>query len=242
MKLKQIVNVKNIFLWVSGIAAIVFAIYLLTASWTVTLNVVNTATQEAETASFKISALSVVLGQDIQLGLGNIYEGGGTINLEGLINATLSAHPNIFAGPGFGILYLIGCILFIVAGLGSIGVSFLTKKSKLRGWLYVLCIIIGIAGMIVWYIGENRAAVLFASSTDGNNYRFTYAAELFEGIERAVTNNTLIGNYHVTVNDITPVKYFMNRSFFWINAFIAAATFILGMIIKNPEVEVETKE
>lgn len=220
---KKIVNPKNILLWVSGILTIVFACYLLFASWNVVVVYRDIAVGGGlaeQTGQFSMGALDIVLNKDIAVKLPELFKDGQSIKFERIESQDM------------GILYPIGALLILVAGLGSIGVSFLFKKSKGRKWLYVLIIILAVAGFVVWWIGESP---LFALVT-GKEYGFGIVGDLLRDLE------VKDGCFYVGVKEITPAKYFFNRPEFWLLPFAAGCVYLPGMIIPNPRIREQQPE
>ena len=211
---KKIVNPKNILLWVSGILTIVFACYLLFASWTITVSYIDGVAEK--TGQFSISALDIAANNAIAVKLPELFKDGQTIKFEPV------------ASQPAGVLYSIGAILLLVAGLASIGVSFLFKKSKGRKLLYVFIIILAVAGFVVWWIGESP--VFDRASPHDGEPAFAGLDEMLRHLE------TKLGTVYVGLKDYSPEKFFFNRPEFWLIPLAAGSTYLPGMIIPNPRV------
>lgn len=221
MNVKRIVNAKNIILWISGLAMVFWAIYLLTASW----DVHYVITHNGETTYYTLKAFAVTLATGEPI----------AINHEAFQEGTTLVLAGRKAGLDMGILYVIGCIVMLVNGLGVIGMTFLPKNFKGKVPLVILAIVAFIAGVVVWYIGEVGLFNYFCEGVSPSN-NFDITKSLFYG---SAIPSTIRPNEGYTILPDNPAyapkEYFLNRPVFWIPLMIAAVTFLVGRIVRAPK-------
>ena len=220
MNVKRIVNAKNIILWISGLAMIFWAIYLLTASW----DVHYVITHDGETTYYTLKVFAVSLAT-----------GPVAITHEAFQEGTTLALTGKEAQTGMGILYPIGCIVMLVNGLGVIGMTFLPKNFKGKVPLVILAIVAFLAGIVVWYIGEIGLFNFIGNNVEPSN-NFNITKSLFYQVTIPSTLRPNDG-YTIAMDAAayTPREYFLNRAVFFLPLMIAAVTFLVGRIVRAPK-------
>jgi len=216
MKFKHFVNAKNIIVWISALAFVIFSIYLLAASWTVPLTIKHGGV--TTTYKLVLPALGLAMGKEIPLSNEAFVEG----TTIGLVGEAAKSNP-------VGFLYLVGPLVIILGALGTAGLTFLSKKFKGRKFLGLLCVILIIAGIVLWYLGEVGVFSWFNTDADGsfkdNGFVKTVLPYILShGKEGYVVEFD-------AAQPFTPVKYFLNRPFFWIILMIGFGALLVSKFV-----------
>lgn len=171
MQLKQIINVKNIFLWIAGITTIAFACYILFYPFTLKF-----AYSNAPDGNLAVEAV-----------FPGVALGSGKISMDG-VAGVVKGQSFAWGSP----LYLIGAILIVAAGILEIGSTFLFMLRK-KGLILLLCLLLFIGGFVLWWIGESpvfglfenggRFANLFGTAMNGLQLEDGYTGLSYVGLE-----------------------------------------------------------
>ena len=210
MNFKKFLCVKNIFLWVAGLLTIFYGIYWLCYTWTVSATYLHDGEKIVETFKFAGGALAFSSPVAVK----------GEPFIEG---QNVTFHGNI--------LYFIGCMLFIVAGLAAIGLSFLMKKFKGKTFLFILVIIIAIAGLVLFWIGAVPAFNYFYSGSSSGDKAGPLDVTVIAPIESLRLKD---GYSLVETPTRSPELYLTNEPQTWLLMFAIACTYMPGMIIPAP--------